>query len=124
VLTHFAEPAPVEYLALHSSEYVITVWFPLLGAELPRFPDGSVDDLAIPELIFGPERVIRHPDGSADFVGISESEERALDRRVLHRATCETLRDHDDHYQMICGTRAELEADVMKDYDKICPVCL
>jgi hypothetical protein len=69
------------------------------------------------------EHVIRHPDGSADFVGIPESKHRDLDRRVLHRATCETLGDHDDHYQMICGTRAELE-DIMKDYDKLCPACL
>lgn len=83
----------------------------------------SVDIAAFPERIFGPEHVIRHPDGSADFVGITESMSRDLDRRVLHRATCETLGDHDDHYQMICGTRAELE-DIMADYDTLCPACL
>jgi hypothetical protein len=82
-----------------------------------------VDVAAFPERIFGPEHVIRHPDGSADFVGIPESKLRDLDRRVLHRATCETLRDHDDHYQMICGTRADLE-DIMEDYDTLCPACL
>jgi hypothetical protein len=82
-----------------------------------------VDVAAFPERIFGPEHVIRHPDGSADFVGIPESKFRDLDRRVLHRATCETLRDHDDHYQMICGTRADLE-DIREDYDTLCPACL
>ena len=123
MLHHFAGPAPAEYLATHSDEYVITVWLPLRPAEMPRFPDGSVDIAAFPERIFGAEHVIRHPDGSADFVGIPESTFRDLDRRVLHRATCQTLADHDNHYQMICGTRGELE-DIMADYDKLCPACL
>jgi hypothetical protein len=123
VLHHFAGPAPAGYLAMHSDEYVITVRLPLRPADMPRFPDGSVDIAAFPERIFGPEHVIRHPDGSADFVGIPESKFRDLDRRVLHRATCETLGEHDDQYQMICGTRGELE-DIMEDYDKLCPACL
>ena len=33
------------------------------------------------------------------------------------------LNDHDDHYQMICGTRDELE-QIMEEYDKLCPACL
>jgi hypothetical protein len=123
VLHHFAGPAPAGYLATHSDEYVITVWLPLRPADMPRFPDGSVDIEAFPERIFGPEHVIRHPDGSADMVGVPESELRDLDRRVLHRATCETLGDHDDQYQMICGTRSELEG-IMEDHDKLCSACL
>ena len=43
--------------------------------------------------------------------------------RILHRATCGTLKDHDDQYQMICGTRDELE-QIMEEYDKLCPACL
>ena len=67
--------------------------------------------------------IIQHPDGSAEIAGVPESKHRELDQRVLHRATCETLKDHDDQYQMICGTRGELE-DIMEEYDKLCPACL
>ena len=55
------------------------------------------------ERIFGPEHVKRHPDGSTEYIDIPESKFRELDQRVLHRATCGTLNDHDDHYQMIYG---------------------
>ena len=90
---------------------------------MPRRPDGSVDIEAFPERIFGSEHVKRHPDGSTEYIDIAESKFRELDQRVLHRATCGTLNDHDDHYQMICGTRDELE-QIMEEYDKLCPACL
>jgi hypothetical protein len=38
-------------------------------------------------------------------------------------ATCETLGDHDDQYQMICGTRVELEG-ITEEHDKLCSACL
>jgi hypothetical protein len=90
---------------------------------MPRRPDGSVDIEAFPERIFGPGHVKRHPDGSAEYIDIPESKFRELDQRVLHRATCGTLKDHDDQYQMICGTRDELE-QIMEEHDKLCPACL
>jgi len=94
---------------------------------MPRCPDGSPDIEGFPEQILGPGHVIRHPDGSIEIVGVPESKlrelHRELDQRVLHRATCATLKDHDDQYQMICGTRDELEY-IMEDYDKFCPACL
>jgi hypothetical protein len=31
--------------------------------------------------------------------------------------------DYDDHCQMICGMRDELE-QIMEEYDKLCPACL
>ena len=90
---------------------------------MPRRPDGSVNIEAFPEQIFGPGHVKRHPDGSTEYIGIPESKLRELDQRILHRATCGTLKDHDDQYQMICGTRDELE-QIMEEYDKLCPACL
>jgi hypothetical protein len=123
VLHHFAGPAPAEYLATHPDEYVVTVRLPLKPADMPRFPDGSVNIAAFPERIHGPDHVIHHADGSTEIVGVPESKLRELDQRVLHHATCERLADHDDQYQMICGTRSELE-DIMEAYDKLCPACL
>ncbi len=43
--------------------------------------------------------------------------------RVLHRATCESLLELGDEYQVISGTRDELEQDVMDENDRLCPVC-
>ena len=110
MLHHCAGPAPAGYLAAHPDEYVVTVRLPFKPADMPRRPDGSPDIEAFPERIFGSGHVIRHPDGSAEIVGVPESQHRELDQRVLHRATCETLKDHDDQYQMICGTRANSKA--------------
>ena len=74
---------------------------------MPRHPDGSVDFEAFPERIFGPEHVVRHPDGSMNLVNVPEWKLRP-EPRVLHRATCENLLDLGDQYQVICGTRDEL----------------
>jgi hypothetical protein len=123
MLRHFAGPAPAEWLASHSDEYVVTVRLPFKPADMPRHPDGSIDIEAFPERIFGSEHVIRHPDGSAEIVDVPKWKHRELDQRALHRASCETLKDHDDQYQMICGTRDELE-QIMEDYDLRCPACL
>jgi hypothetical protein len=123
MLRHFGGPAPAEYLSRHPDEYVVAVRLSLRPADMPRRPDGSVDIEAFPERIFGSEHVKRHPDGSAEYIDIPESKFRELDQRVLHRATCGTLKDHDDQYQMICGTRDELE-QIMEEYDKLCPACL
>jgi hypothetical protein len=123
MLRHFGSPAPADYLASHPDEYVITVKLPLGPADMPRRADGSVDIAAFPERIFGPGHVKHHPDGSAEYIDVPESKFQELDQRVLHRATCGTLRHHDDQYQMICGTRGELE-EIMQEYDKLCPaVC-
>ena len=123
MLRHFGGPAPAEYLSRHPDEYVVAVRLSLRPADMPRRPDGSVDIEAFSERIFGSEHVKRHPDGSTEYIDIPESKFRELDQRVLHRATCGTLNDHDDHYQMICGTREELE-QIMEEYDKLCPACL
>jgi hypothetical protein len=123
MLRHFGGPAPAEYLSRHPDEYVVAVRLSLRPADMPRRPDGSVDIEAFPERIFGSEHVKRHPDGSTEYIDIPESKFRELDQRVLHRATCSTLNDHDDQYQMICGTREELE-QIMEEYDKLCPACL
>jgi hypothetical protein len=123
MLRHFGGPASAEYLSRHPDVYVIAVRLPLRPADMPRRPDGSVDIEAFPEQIFGPGHVKRHPDGSAEYIGIPESKFRELDQRILHRATCGMLKDHDDQYQMICGTRDELE-QIMEEYDKLCPACL
>jgi hypothetical protein len=123
MLRHFGGPAPAEYLSRHPDEYVVAVRLPLKPADMPRRPDGSVDIEAFPERIFGPEHVKRHPDGSTEYTDIPESKFREVDQRVLHRATCGTLKDHDDQYQMICGTRDELE-QIMEEHDKLCPDCL
>jgi hypothetical protein len=123
MLRHFGGPAPAEYLSRHPDEYVVAVRLPLRPADMPRRPDGAVDIEAFPERIFGPEHVKRHPDGSTEYIDIPESKFRELDQRVLHRATCGTLKDHDDQYQMICGTRDELE-QIMEEYDTLCPACL
>ena len=123
MLRHFGGPAPAEYLSRHPDEYVVAVRLPLRPADMPRRPDGSVDIEAFPEWIFGPEHVKRHPDGSTEYIDIPESRFLELDQRVLHRATCSTLKDHGDQYQMICGTRDELE-QTMEAYDKLCPACL
>jgi hypothetical protein len=123
MLHHFAGPAPAEYLASHPDEYVVTVKLPLRPAEIPRRPDGSWDIAALQDRIYGPEHVRHLPDGSTEFADIPEAKHQEQDQRVLHRATCPTLKDHDDQYQMICGTRSEV-SEVMKDYDKACPICL
>jgi hypothetical protein len=123
MLRHFGGPAPAEYLSRHLDEYVVAVRLSFRPADMPRRPDGSVDIEAFPERIFGPGHVKRHPDGSTEYIDIPESKLRELDQRVLHRATCGTLEDHDDQYQMICGTRDELE-QIMEEYDKLCPACL
>jgi hypothetical protein len=41
----------------------------------------------------------------------------------LEETTCETLKNLDDQYQMICGCLDELQQN-MEEYDKRCPVCL
>jgi hypothetical protein len=123
MLRHFGGPVSAEYLSRHPDEYVVAVRLPLRPADMPRRPDGSVDIEAFPERIFGPGHVKRHPDGSTEHIDIPESKFRELDQRVLHRATCGTLKDHDDQYQMICGTRDELE-QIMEEYDKLCPACV
>ena len=123
MLRHFGGPAPADYLASHPDEYVVTVKLPLRPADMPRRADGSVDIAAFPERIFGPGHVKHLPDGSAEYIDVPGSKFRELDQRVLHRATCGTLRYHDDQYQMICGTRGELE-EIMQEYDKLCPACL
>jgi hypothetical protein len=123
MLRHFGGPAPAEYLSCHPGEYVVAVRLPLRPVDMPRHPDGSLDIEVFPERIFGPGHVKRHPHGSTEYIDIPESKLRELDQRVLHRATCGTLKDHDDQYQMICGTRDELE-QVMEEYGKLCPACL
>jgi hypothetical protein len=102
---------------------VLTVKLPFRPAEMPRRPDGSVDIEAFPEELFGPEHVIRHPDGSTELVDVPEWKHREIDQRMIHRATCETLRNLDDQYQMICGRLDELQQNT-EEYDKRCPVCL
>ena len=102
MLRHFGGPAPADYLLRHPDEYVVAVRLPLN----PDYPRGRYD-----------------PGGSAEYIGIPESKFRELDQRVLHRATCGTLNDHDDQYQMICGTRDEVE-QIMEEHDKLCPACL
>jgi hypothetical protein len=123
MLHHFAGPPPAEWLARRSDSYVVAVKLPLKPADMPRHSDGSVDIAAFPERIFGPERVVRHPDGSVDLVDVPEGMLRPVPR-VLHRATCESLRELGDEYQVICGTRDELERDVMDESDGLCPGCL
>jgi hypothetical protein len=85
-----------------------------------------VDLEAFPERIFGAEHVVRHPDGSTEIVGVPEWQLREPPgARVLHRATCETLRTlDDDAYQMICGTRDELDQDLAGEDVSTCQVCL
>lgn len=122
MLRFFAGPARAEYLASRPAEYVVTVKLPIRPAGMPRRPDGSVDIEAFPGRLFGPEHVKHHPDGSTEYIDVPASTFRELDQRVLHRARCRTLKDHDDQYQMICGTRDELE-QIMEDYDKLCPAC-
>jgi hypothetical protein len=90
---------------------------------MPRRADGSVDTEAFPERIYGPEHVMRHPDGSIELVDVPEWKLRPVPR-VLHRASCESLLVLSDEYQVICGTREEIEKDVMESNDKLCPDCL
>jgi hypothetical protein len=58
-----------------------------------------------------------------NLVNVPEGKLRS-EPRVLHRVTCETLLDLGDEYQVICGTRDELERDVMDENDGRCPICL
>ena len=122
---HFAGVTPgyPSWLADHPDDYVLTVKLPFKPADMPRRPDGSPDIEAFPEKIFGPEHVIRHPDGSAELVDVPEWKHREVDQRMLHRATCEAIRDPGDQYQMIGGPLDELE-QLMEEYDKRCPACL
>jgi hypothetical protein len=120
---HYAGPPTPEWLAGHSAGYIATVKLLLKPADMPRHPDGSIDLQAIPERIFGAEHVVRHPDGSMDLVNVPERDLRPVSR-VLHRATCETLRTLGDEFQVIAGTREELERDVLDENDTTCPVCL
>ena len=126
-MTHHFVGGPTDrrskWLDSHPGDYVITVKLPFRPAEMPRRPDGSVDIEAFPEKLFGPEHVIRHPDGSTELVDVPEWKHREIDQRMIHRATCETLRNLDDQYQMICGCLDELQQN-MEEYDKRCPVCL
>jgi hypothetical protein len=54
---------------------------------------------------------------------VPEQKHREVDQRMLHRATCETIRDPGDRYQMIGGPLGEL-TQLMEEYDKRCPICL
>ena len=123
MLHHLAGPPSAEWLARRPGSYVVTVKLPLKPADMPRHPDGSVDFEAFPERIFGPEHVVRHPDGSMNLVNVPEWKLRP-EPRVLHRTPCENLLDLGDEYQVICGTRDELEQDVMDENDRLCPICL
>ena len=122
---HFAGVTPdyPRWLAHHPDDYVLTVKLPFRPADMPRRPDGSLDFEAFPEKIFGPEHVIRHPDGSAELVDVPEWKHREIDQRMLHRATCERIKDLGDLYQMIGGPLDEL-TQFMEEYDKRCPACL
>jgi hypothetical protein len=122
---HFAGVTPgyPRWLADRPDEYVLAVRLPLRPADMPRRPDGSPDIEAFPEKIFGPEHVIRHPDGSAELVHIPQWKHREVDQRMLHRATCKVITDPGDQYQMIGGPLHELR-QLMEEYDKRCPLCL
>ena len=122
---HFAGVTPgyLRWLADHPDDYVLTVKLPFRPADMPRRPDGSLDFEAFPEKIFGPEHVIRHPDGSAELVDVPEWKHREIDQRMLHRATCERIKDLGDRYQMIGGSLDEL-TQLMEEYDKRCQDCL
>jgi hypothetical protein len=126
MLLHFAGLAPGEWLDGHLDSYVITVKLWLKRSDWPRHPDGSVDLESFPERIFGLEHVVQHPDGSTEIVGVPEGQLREPPgTRVLHRATCETLRALDnDAYQMICGTRDELNQDFAGEDVSTCQACL
>ena len=67
--------------------------------------------------------MIRHLDGSAELVDVPEWKHREIDQRMLHRATCERIKDPGDRYQMIGGPLDEL-TQLMEEYDKRCPACL
>ena len=123
VLHHFGGPAPAEWLARHADGYAVTVKLPLKPADMPRHADGSVDIAGFRERIFGPEHVVRHPGGSTELVDVPDWKLRPVPR-VLHRATCGALRTLGDEYQVICGTREELQQDVLEDHDRVCPDCL
>jgi hypothetical protein len=122
---HFAGVTPgyPRWLADHPDDYVLTVKLPFRPADMPRRPDGSPDIEAFPEKIFGPEHVIRHLDGSSELVDVPEWKHREIDQRMLHRATCETIKNPGDRYQMIGGPLDEL-TQLMEEYDKRCPACL
>jgi len=126
MLHHFAGLAPEEWLGSHPDSYVVTVKLRLKRSDWPRHPDGSVDLEAFPERIFGAEHVVRYPDGSAEIVGVPEWQLREPPgTRVLHRAICETLRTlDDDAFQMICGTRDELNQCLAGEDVSTCQVCL
>jgi hypothetical protein len=126
MLHHFAGLAPRGWLDSHLDEYVVTVKLRLNRSDWPRHPDGSVDLEAFPERIFGPEHVVRHRDSSIDIVGVPERQLREPPgTRVLHRATCATLQTlDDDAYQMICGTRDELDEGFAGEDVSTCQVCL
>jgi len=126
MLHHFAGLAPEGWLGSHSDSYVVTVKLRLKRSDWPRHPDGSVDLEAFPERIFGDEHVVRHPDGSAEIVGVPEWQLREPPgTRVLHRAICDTLRTlDDDAFQMICGTRDELNQCFAGEDVSTCQVCL
>ena len=68
---------------------------------------------------------MRHPDGSAEIVGVPEWQLREPPgTRVLHRARYETLRTLDgDAYQMICGTRDELNQSLADEDVSTYQVC-
>ena len=123
---HFAGLAPREWLDSHPGSYVVTVKLRLKRTDWPRHPDGSVDLEAFPERIFGPEHVVRHPDGSTEIVNVPEWKLREPPgTRILHRATCETFETLDgDEYQMICGTRDELDQGLAGEGVSTCQVCL
>jgi hypothetical protein len=123
---HFAGPASPAWLDNHADSYVVTVKLRLIRSDCPGQPGGSVVLAAFPQRTFGLEHVFFHPDGSTEIVNVPEWELREPPgTRILHRATCATLRTlDDDEYQMICGTRDELGQRLASEDVSTCPVCL
>jgi hypothetical protein len=91
----------------------------------PRRPDGDIDFEAIPERRLGSGRVIRHQDGSAEYVGVPRWQLDAVPT-LLHHARCETIKSLGDHYSRHCAEREEL-GELMRVFESQdvprCPVC-
>lgn len=124
MLYHFASAKRnyPQWLASHPDGYVLVVKLAFTPAEMPRNLDGSVDIEAFPERIFGSDHAVRQPGGSVEYAGVPEPPLRPAPR-VLHRATCGTLRTPAEDCQMICGTREELDARLSGEDVPLCAAC-
>ena len=125
MLYHFASAKRnyPRWLASHPDAYVLVVKLPFMPAEMPRRPDGSVDIEAFPERIFGSDHIVRQPGGSVEYVGVPGPALRPAPR-VLHRATCSMVQRPAEDWQMIGGSRDELDACLSGEEDvQLCAAC-